>query len=368
MPVPSRNLKTCCLTLLINFRHGNSFQSHTFYPFHAPKNLPKHGQTISTLVGNMASNDVLIPPNLLGPPEPLRNLKIGQYLDAFRRLQRNDEKETVNFTIERVAYKPDIYCLRNFVTQPECKEIQTLAKATAMKHAETVTENDTYSRKNCSVAWIPLSGPNKSSLVSDLVASTANILLSNSVLSHPSAGVEDLQVLRYDIGGEFVLHHDGEPRMLTVIYYINGVGGTWFPLACTSNDDNGNPRARRERHDRVMGDNFDRSRQEPQNKAQALDLVKDLTPGKEGLLIMGTCASQRKEKVVGGEQRQSQGDHVVLINQGDVVAFYNYLDDGSARLDWRSLHCGLPTTEEDGTKWIANHWYCLNSLVDIGNN
>ena len=36
---------------------------------------------------------------------------------------------------------------------------------------------------------------------------------------NPTAGVEDLQVLKYDVGGEFVLHHDGEPRILTVIYY-----------------------------------------------------------------------------------------------------------------------------------------------------
>ena len=38
-------------------------------------------------------------------------------------------------------------------------------------------------------------------------------------MSDQKAGVEDLQVLRYDIGGEFVLHQDGQNRILTVIYY-----------------------------------------------------------------------------------------------------------------------------------------------------
>lgn len=62
----------------------------------------------------------------------------------------------------------------------------------------------------------------------------ANLFLSSGVRSNPSASVEDLQVLRYGVGGEFVLHHDGDPRILTVVYYLNGVGGTWFPLARTS--------------------------------------------------------------------------------------------------------------------------------------
>eukprot|EP00957_Ditylum_brightwellii_P017275 1301475-Ditylum_brightwellii.AAC.1 len=29
----------------------------------------------------------------------------------------------------------------------------------------------------------------------------------------------------------FVPHHDGHPRFLTVIHYLNGVAGTWLPFA-----------------------------------------------------------------------------------------------------------------------------------------
>jgi len=63
-----------------------------------------------------------------------------------------------------------------------------------------------------------------------------------------------------------------------------------------------------------------------------------------------------------GAERGVGNPHVARIRRGDAVAFYNYKDDGSGRLDWRALHTGLPTTEEDGVKWIANHWFRLNSL------
>lgn len=292
-----------------------------------------------------ASQQLLIPPNVIGPPEPLRSLRTGEHIDAFRSLQYegiqcNNNSEILEFSIERVSSKPDIFCLRNFVTQAECEQIQSLAKETDQSRAETVTKNDTSSRTNCSVAWIPSNGARKFNLVSDLVSSTANIFLSKDVLSHPSAGVEDLQVLEYEVGGEFVYHHDGIPRILTVIYYLNGVGGTWFPLACAESEE------------------ITTQLTEPRNKAHALELVKDLAPGRDGLLVKGT-GNKRNES----NQRECTSN-TVWIGQGDALAFYNYLDDGSARVDWRSLHCGLQTTNEDGTKWIANHWYRLNSLLE----
>ncbi len=168
----------------------------------------------------------VIPSNILGPPEPLKSLQIGQTLDAFRRGGGMDKEpsQASNYTIERIGYTPDAFVLRNFLSPEECNEIKSMANQYNMTQAETITKNDTSSRKNCQVAWIPSSAggsgsESKSNLVANLVSATANLLLSKSVLGHPSAGVEDLQVLKYGVGGEFVLHHDGEPRVLTVIYY-----------------------------------------------------------------------------------------------------------------------------------------------------
>ena len=127
------------------------------------------------------------------------------------------------------------------------------------------------------------------------------------MLSHPSAGVEDLQVLRYSTGGEFVLHHDGSPRILTMIYYISGVGGTWFPLARTTGNGNG------------VVNKEDLSRREPKNKAQAMDLVEGLEPGTDGLLVKG---SGQNKKGKNSSAKREENDHVAWVNEGDAIAFF----------------------------------------------
>ncbi|GFH47273.1 hypothetical protein CTEN210_03748 [Chaetoceros tenuissimus] len=323
----------------------------------------RHGIKSPFVVGLRQSTqdvDTVIPRDILGPPEPLKNLQIGQKIDAFRRILESSTsmERLANFTIERVSYTPDAFVMHNFLTESECLEIQNSARKAAMTRAETITENDTKSRKNCEVAWLPSSRSEQShqhsNLIPSLVSSVANIFLSPAVLSNPSAGVEDLQVLRYGTGGEFVLHHDGEPRTMTVIYYLNGVGGTWFPLARTSNDVNEDPCTNM--NTSQMDASFYKTRSQPQNKQSALDLGKDFQPRSHGLLVEGGRSSEEDSPI---------NQHVASIKQGDALVFYNYCDDGSGRLNWRALHAGLPTAEEDGEKWIANHWFRVNDLTEI---
>ena len=93
----------------------------------------------------------------------------------------------------------------------------------------------------------------------------------------------------------------------------------------------------------------------PANKAQALQLGKGFVPGEQGLLVGG--ANLNTEKLTMYPQNN------VKIDKGDAIAFYNYQNDGSGRLNWRALHTGLPTTEKEGQKWIANHWFRFGTLV-----
>lgn len=152
------------------------------------------------------------------------------------------------------------------------------------------------------------------------------------------------------------------------ISIVNGVGGTWFPLAKIeeSSDDS-------TIDDSAMEEKFLTSRNSstPQNKSQALDLGKGLKPGHSGVLVKGRATTDRVLGEEDGVNNKDDGEdfsdhnHISWIDQGDALVFYNYLDDGSARLDWRSLHSGLPTTEEDGEKWIANHWFRVNDLAEM---
>ena len=273
------------------------------------------------------SNRIEIPPGILGPPVSLSNLGIGETINAFRSsYAQDDAHKRHDFTIQRLSSSPNVFLLRSFLTSEECQQIQYTAEANGMKQAETVSDDGKVSRKNCQVSWL---NANQCPTMKSLVSSTINIFLSHQVKSHQTAGVEDLQVLKYSSGGEFIHHHDGDARILTVIYYLNGVAGTWFPLAAEGSDAG-----------------------RPMNKMQALERVESLESSKDGLLLSGA-----------GE---SNNNAVLQVNPGDAVAFYNYLDDGSGQLDWNTLHCGLPTSEKHGgTKWIANHWYRLNVLEGV---
>jgi hypothetical protein len=66
-------------------------------------------------------------------------------------------------------------------------------------------------------------------------------LLLSPAVKKSGGAVEDLQVLDYAPGGEYVFHHDGAPRVLTILYYLNGIGETWFPLADDDGDDDHDP-------------------------------------------------------------------------------------------------------------------------------
>ena len=243
----------------------------------------------------------------LGPPEPLASLSVGSRIQAFRPSALGHERH--DFEIERVAMDPPIFLLRNVLTDDECHYL--IDTSTNMSPAETVTPLDFSSRKRCRVAWL------SNQWTQSLAWSLGDLFFSAAAKSHRGSGVEDLQVLEYEPGGEFILHHDGTPRVLTILYYLNGVGETWFPLA----------------------DNVEHGTITPRNKDAALRLCRH-----------------------GTDQGITVGGNGLSIRPGDAVAFYNYVDDGSGEINWKAIHAGLPV-QNDTNKWVANHWFHHGGLL-----
>lgn len=111
----------------------------------------------------------------------------------------------------------------------------------------------------------------------------------------------------------------------TVIYYLNGEGSTWFPLASS----NGNEGVWR-----------------PRNRAEALEIARSSRSG----------------------DADAAPGIVLSPDRGDAVAFYNLLDDGGTSgdgtsavddgrlgsVDLTTLHAGMPAPR---TKWIGTHWF-----------
>jgi hypothetical protein len=157
---------------------------------------------------------------------------------------------------------------------------------------------------------------------------------------------EDLQVAMYRPGGRFDYHHDGNGRFLTVLCYVNGVGGTYFPFA--------NPG-----EEGVSVVDF------CDNERLATDVAAATKrPGEDGMLLVG-------KEGIGAyclSKDLCQKSSIVEIEAGDAVAFYSYNGAGSSAStiaaggsrDWKSLHASLTVPEE---KFISTCWFRSEALT-----
>jgi hypothetical protein len=301
-----------------------------------------------------------------GIPRELEELALFGSLECDGKEPNQGSLESSNNqrrTIERVSIDPPIFILRNAISPCECGQIQAVAlsmntemeagktvivaeAANAKVNAATVEEATNLSprkslRKHSKVGWVE----NNRSFI-QAIARRAHGVFLNGMPFHATGGIEPLQVVHYHgEGGEYVNHHDGKGRLLTVLYYLNGVGETWFPLADDSS-------SAEECGTKTKIHNLE--------EARHACIVK--SPDRDGVLV--TCRT-REEHI----DTNNTGSIVARVNEGDAVAFYNYREDGS--VNWKSFHSGLPITKDDMTvgkdnegqiqntsgKWIANHFY-----------
>jgi hypothetical protein len=229
----------------------------------------------------------------LGVPEPLRLLEVGGKISIT--------DESGGTVVERFSARSPVFIARNILSPEECLHIQT--SVTDMERGKTISGDHLIHRVGCQVGWLSNYDDH---LVGKLAEKAHSIFLPGQIYN--PIFVESLQVVQYEPGGEYLLHHDGKYRMLTVLYYINGVGSTWFPLS-----------------------------DHPTQFTSRVDAIKhanDMMPSTQGILVSAAA------------------DASIHICQGDAIAFYNYFEDGTA--DWNAIHAGMPGTEE---KWVANHWF-----------
>tara|TARA_B110001452_G_scaffold166103_1_gene138628 strand:- start:642 stop:1589 length:948 start_codon:yes stop_codon:yes gene_type:complete len=295
----------------------------------------------------------VVPRGVLGPPAHLAPLAVGtQSLSAARACSISGD--AVEFAVARMSSSPACFHVRGLLSEAECDHIVASADTTGMVQATT---NGGDGRHNCGVAWLPVERSGRS-VPCQTAASIAwwceQIFLTPEVQAPESwaaggGSFESMQVLKYQAGGEFKPHLDASSlftghgyagqgdthRVLTVLLYLNGVGGTWFPLATTDGSDAGAYAAGGDDAAAAPGDEPPSSQlaaltAEYNLLMEAIAAARSRVPGRDGLL-----ASPSK---------------------GDAVAFYNYVDDGTGDLDRTALHAGLPAPSE---RSVGTLWYSL---------
>ncbi|KAG0580216.1 hypothetical protein KC19_4G157300 [Ceratodon purpureus] len=210
--------------------------------------------------------------------------------------------------IRILSWKPRVFLYKQFLTSEECNHLIDLAKDRLEESRVIISEGKIVKNnfRTSSQAWIPRNH--------DIIVSGIERKISKWSMLPPDHG-EQLQVLKYEVGGQFKPHYDhipnvqsdqrGGPRVATIIIFLSNVtkgGETAFPYGKSSAK-------------------FDDSWSEC---------------GKSGLGIKP--------------------------RRGDALLFYTL--DPAGRQDTFSLHAGCPVLE--GTKWSATKWLHMHPF-DVPN-
>eukprot|EP01031_Cornospumella_fuschlensis_P032217 gene32217-38967_t len=242
------------------------------------------------------------------------------------------------YSVECLSSQPLVLSVKNLLPAEACAEIirkaqPLLEKSFVMGNSqvvlasgqsrEAVEEGELY--RSSYSAWLP-----RDTALSALQHTLAALLsMPLAYIQHKS---EDLQVVKYDLGGQFKAHQDSSafhPRLFTALLYLNDLpegyagGETWFPFA-----------------------DSDESLQQGVGIEEAVHRALD---------IYESAASRGDSGVLPGLK--------VTPKTGKAVIFFNY-DMETAELSPYAIHAGLPVRtagvsaidEGEVKKWVANYW------------
>ena len=238
-------------------------------------------------------------------------------LGEITHVPMGDEAEVI---METISLVPPVFRVRDFLTPDERKRIIELATP-ELRDSHVVSMEGSKTSKNASSSHSP---PPRKSSTAWLVADTDETGVLESIRRRAmrlmvlpdTVRSERLQVLRYEAGGYFSVHHESTAfirRYATLLYYLDGPG-----------DGNGG------------------------------ETVFPLGPDGDGGLSAGELESM--DTISGGDVRRAceVGVRAAPV-AGDAILFYNFGSDGE--VDPSAIHAACEVT--GGVKWAANHWFNL---------
>lgn len=268
------------------------------------------------------------------------------------------EFEEKVYHVQVVSQHPIILTIDHFLDEEESQYIRekaslSLEKSFVMGSSVKRIDNEETDLKLSSIESSPLGETNNILEDPDLYRSSYNTWLPqdallqkiqariSKVLDLPLAYIrqksEDLQVVKYQLGGQFKAHQDASAfhsRFFTSLFYLNTAsidtngkfhgGETWFPFS--------DPNISVKTVDEAV--------------LKALNIFED------------TDSSKGFDSLSGSK---------VASQQGKAAIFFNYDENGN--LDPRAVHAGLPIRpleplinldQKLPEKWIANYWVDLD--------
>ena len=271
--------------------------------------------------------------DVVKPPPELQNLNVGETFDI----------PGTPVEIVRVASKPDMYVVRNLIPMEDRQDL--ISHEHDFESAETKS-GFTSHRSNSRVSWVYSEDETKP-IARFLERFCVHEFLHPTLLAqYRRYAPEPLQIANYELGGKFDIHHDGGGRVVTVLSYLNGVAGTWFPFA-------------KVHHDVNEGD------EGPPQMTLNNKMTEGMEPGRDGIWVVGNegTGGSGIDDTISHTYHESKNPHIVRVEPGDAIVFYNYEYDEEFQgplMCWRSLHAGMPAKQE---KWIVTNWIDCEYLI-----
>ena len=230
--------------------------------------------------------------------------------------------------METISIKPPVFRVRDFLSPDERARIIELARSELREsHVVATDEPDDGNRvgtetnassppppRKSRTAWLVADADDTGTLESIRRRAMALTVLPVTVKS------ERLQVLRYDPGGYFGVHHESTAflrRYATLLYYLEGPG-------------------------------------EGNGGETAFPHGPDGDGGVSGEVALAAAG----EAIGSGDVRRvcdSRAGVRATPTPGDAILFYNFGADG--KVDRHAIHAACEVT--GGVKWAANHWFTL---------
>ena len=263
-----------------------------------------------------------------------RSPEINKTYDISLPPSQQEKLGVSSLSITCLSTRPLLFEIPLLLTADECDHIKSAATPKlelshvmgSKIHDQVGDKVDEEPYRSSYNAWLPLD--------SVLISLQERIALLTSIpLQYISLMSEELQVVKYESGGQFKMHHDSssfKPRLLTALVYlqdsyttndiqedscINVGGETLFPFA---ND--------------------------------TLDLKLDDISNWSVDETLAHISKLPHDRVVASGV-------AVRPSQGKAIIFFNHRPDGT--IDPLAIHSGSKVG--DGTKWVANYWVALDS-------
>lgn len=169
--------------------------------------------------------------HILCPPKLLQELALHESIHPVESLP--------DISIKRLSYDPNIFLFKNFLDCPSEQVGMIMAAVNqGMEYSGTNSGDVVSQRLNSYTSWIypheeesdeeEGGGRRIAKFMTDV---TAHLFLPNhyswngDMIPEGECIAEPVQVVRYDVGGKYDIHHDGYNRFLTVLCYLNGIAG-----------------------------------------------------------------------------------------------------------------------------------------------